>query len=129
MQNITKNMQTMCQKICKPVFNMQNTERSILCIFCIKLGDAQLIYEPTRLFRTEVHCHTSRALPAGIEPTTQRVLGWCSTNSTNDPIYFTHNGVGVVPNLHPVVFLQSIGLDFIISSRTAFDFHSTLSLQ
>jgi hypothetical protein len=50
-----------------------------------KLGDAQLIYEPTRLFRTEVHGHTSRALPAGIEPTTQRVVGWCSTNSTNDP--------------------------------------------
>ncbi len=56
----------------------------------LKLGDAQLIYSPTRLFRTEVHCHISRALPAGIEPTTQRVAGCCSTNSTNDPCQLTY---------------------------------------
>ncbi len=33
------------------------------------------------------------------------------------------------PNLHHVVFLQSIGLELIISSWTASDFHSTLSLH
>ncbi len=48
-------------------------------------GVAHLINKPNRLFRTEVHCHTSRALPAGIKPTTQRVASCCSTNSTNDP--------------------------------------------
>ncbi len=35
--------------------------------------------------KSEVHGHTSRALPAGIEPSTPRVAGCCSTNSTNDP--------------------------------------------
>ncbi len=44
-------------------------------------------------------------------------------------IYFTRNCVGVVPNLHPVVFLQSIGLELFISSWTASDFGSTLSLH
>ncbi len=40
-------------------------------------GVTQLIYQTTRLFRTELHSYTSRALPAGIEPTTQRVAGCC----------------------------------------------------
>ena len=35
-------------------------------LFLVTTGDAQLIYYPTRLFRTEVHCHTLRALQAGI---------------------------------------------------------------
>jgi hypothetical protein len=48
-------------------------------------GVAQLIYSPTRLFRTKVYRHTLRALPAGIEPTTQRVAGCCSTSSTSAP--------------------------------------------
>ncbi len=30
-----QNTQKMCQKICKPVWNMQNTDRSIFCIFVI----------------------------------------------------------------------------------------------
>ncbi len=32
MQNITRNMQLIWQKICKPVFNMQNTGRSTIFI-------------------------------------------------------------------------------------------------
>ncbi len=42
----------------------------------VKLGDSQLIYYSTRLYRTEVHCHTSRALPAGIEPTSTLTWNW-----------------------------------------------------
>ncbi len=30
-----QNMQKICQKICKPVLNMQNSDKSIVCIFCI----------------------------------------------------------------------------------------------
>ena len=35
MPNNMQNMQKICQKICNPVFNMQNSDRSIFCIFCI----------------------------------------------------------------------------------------------
>ena len=35
MQNNMQNMQKICQKICKPVLHMQNSDKSIICIFCI----------------------------------------------------------------------------------------------
>jgi hypothetical protein len=55
-------------------------------VFCWVKGfiaDHKFIKES--LFRTEVHGQTSRALAAEIEPATQRIAGYCSINSTNDP--------------------------------------------
>jgi hypothetical protein len=46
------------------------------------------LYQSTDLItvlRTEIHCHTSRFLPAGIKPATHHVAGCCYTNSTNVP--------------------------------------------
>jgi hypothetical protein len=51
----------------------------------IKTGVALLTYKSTKQFRTKVQGHTSTALPSGIKPTTQCVVGCCcSTNLTNN---------------------------------------------
>ncbi len=48
MQNVTRNMQKICHKICKPVFNMQSTDRCIFCIvFCIYIYTLPTLLMPT----------------------------------------------------------------------------------